>query len=164
MDLSGATLAELNAELITRTAPVESLDRLFALPEWVTDPDLCNSYEVLVARLRRETDHLPLNTLQQMRIERIVFNYIVLKFREAHAGSDHQFMDHLKDWNTYWASITREFDAVLRAWQPKEQDAIMHMVKLAVEEVIATIEDTGVRNDLVRRFPDTFKRMGLISA
>ena len=53
---------------------------------------------------------------------------------------------------------------MLRAWQPKEQDAIMHMVKLAVEEVIATIEDTGVRNDLVRRFPDTFKRMGLISA
>jgi hypothetical protein len=161
MDLSGASLAELNAELIKRTAAVDSLDRLFQLPEWVGDPELRHSYEVIVARLRRETEHLPLNTLQQLRIERIVFNYIVLKFRESQAASEFAFAENLKDWNTYWAAITREFDAVLKAWQPKEQDAIMAMVRSAVAEVIATVEDTGVRNDLVRRFPDTFIRMGL---
>jgi hypothetical protein len=161
MDLSGASLAELNSELVRRTAAVDSLDSLFKLPDWVLDPELRNAYEIIIARLRRETEHVPLNTLQQLRIERIAFNYIVLKYRESAAAGDFAFAENLKEWNTYWAQITREFDAVLKAWAPKEQDAIMAMVKAAIAEVIATVEDTGVRNDLVRRFPDTFSRMGL---
>ena len=39
MDLSGATVAELSAELVARTASPESLDRAFTLPEWMTRPE-----------------------------------------------------------------------------------------------------------------------------
>jgi hypothetical protein len=163
MDLSAATVAELNAELIRRTAGVDSLDALFELPDWINDPQLCNAYEIIVARLRREIEHVPLNTVQQLRIERIAFNYITLKFREKNAASEFAFAEHLKDWSTYWAAISRDFDAVLKAWKPKEMDAIMAVVKNAVAEVIATVEDPKVRNDLVLRFPATFERAGLSS-
>jgi hypothetical protein len=163
MDLSAATVAELNAELIRRTAGVDSLDALFELPDWIDDPQLCNAYEIIVARLRREIEHVPLNTLQQLRIERIAFNYITLKFRESRAASEFAFAEQLKDWNTYWAAITREFDAVLKAWKPREQDAIMSVVKAAVAEIIATVPDTSIRNELVSRFTSTFQRAGLTS-
>jgi hypothetical protein len=161
MDLTGATIAELNAELIGRTGSIQSLDPLFTLPDWINDPVLRNQYEIIVARLRREIEHLPLNTIQQLRIERIAFNYIVLKYRENNLNSDHSFADTVKDWNTYWAAITRELDVVLRAWKPKEQDAVMSVVKAAVSEILATVQDTETRNDLIRRFVDTFTRAGL---
>jgi len=161
MDLSGATVAELNAELLGRTASLQSLDRLFVLPEWVSDPELREAYEIIVARLRNEIEHVPLSTLQQLRVERIAFNYIVLKFRESLAANDFAFAEHLKDWNTYWAQITREFDTVARAWKPTEKEAIMAVVRSAVGEILATVQDTEIRNDLIQRFVATFERAGL---
>lgn len=161
MDLSGAGTDELNAELLRRTGSVDSLDPLFALPGWVDDPVLRDQYEIIVARLRRETEHVPLNTLQQLRIERITFNYIVLKYREMAADSGFAFAEQLKDWSTYWAAITREFDLVLKAWKPKDQEAIVAVVKGLVTEILATVDSSEVRNDLARRFVESFTRAGL---
>jgi hypothetical protein len=161
MDLSGVPTGDLNAELLRRTGSVDSLDPLFGLPSWVDDPVLRDQYEIIVARLRREIEHVPLSTLQQLRIERITFNYIVLKYREAHADTGFEFADQLKDWSTYWAAITREFDLVLKAWKPRDQDAIMAVVKALVTEIVSTVDNSEVRNDLVRRFVDSFQRAGL---
>lgn len=167
MDLSAATVEELNAELVRKTAGPEALDALFSLPEWVDKQDLRNAYETIVARMRRECAHVPMNTVQQLLVERVAFNYITLRHREHLPLGDPQgFGDArvLRDWNTYWLSCTQEFNGLLVKFKPSDREAIMTMVRGAVAEILATVEDKGLRNDLVERFVSTFERQGLTTA
>ena len=58
------------------------LDGAFYLPEHIEDTNLRQLYEVLVSRMRREAATLPMNTVQQLLIERIAYNYIVMREKE----------------------------------------------------------------------------------
>jgi hypothetical protein len=170
MDLSGVSVAELNSELIRRTGGEAALDRLFTLPEWIENTTLREAYEVIVARMRRESGRVPMNTIQQLLIERIAFNYIVLRVRETFPLGDDQGFAHagvVKEFNTFWLSMTREFNDLLVKFRPAEKDAVMALVKQAFEECIAAVDWTGAtaqRNDLVVRLPDTFKRYALLDS
>lgn len=167
MDLSKATVAELNAELIRKTAGADALDKLFTLPELIDDQVLRDSYEVIVARMRREAGHIQMNTIQQLLMERIALNYIVLRYRESKPVGAEQGFTHAgvqKDFNTFWLTMTREFNELLARFRPSDKDAVMGLVKQAVEEILATVEDGAIRNDLAQRFVNTFKREGLINA
>lgn len=164
MDLSGATVAELRAELMAKTAGAESLDKAFTLPEWITDADLREIFEVIVVRMRREAEHIPMNTVQQLLIERIAMNYIVMKFREQMPLGDTQGYQHagvIKDWNTFWLASTREFTDLLVKFKPSDKEAVLSQVQAALSEVLGTIEDSALRNDLLQRFVKTFERVGL---
>jgi hypothetical protein len=73
-------------------------------------------FEFLVVRMRREAHHLPMNTVQQLLIERIAFNYIMLKAKERRPLGDDQGFQHAgiqKDWNTFWLSMTGQFNDLL---------------------------------------------------
>jgi hypothetical protein len=164
MDLSGATVAELSAELVARTASPESLDRAFTLPEWMTDENLREVYEVIVARMRREAAHIPMNTVQQLLIERIALNYIIMKFREGRPLGDEQGFQHagvIKDWNTFWLASTREFADLMLKFRPSDKEAVLTQVRDVLTEVLGTIDDAALRSDLLRRFVSTFDRAGL---
>lgn len=166
MDLSEASVSELNAELLRKTAPVESLDGLFTLPSFIEDTTLREAYEIIVARMRRECAHIAMNTIQQLLIERIAMNYIVLKYRESRPLGDDEGFTHagvLKDWNTFWLKMTDEFNALMLKYRKSDADDIMALVKLSVEEILGTIppEYSALRNDLIKRFVDTFARNGL---
>lgn len=164
MDLSGATVAELRAELMLKTAGPESLDKAFTLPDWLENDDLRQVYEVIVARMRREANHIPMNTVQQLLIERIALNYIVLKFRESRPLGDEQGFQHagvIKEWNTFWLASTKEFTDLLVKFRPSDKDSILAQVRDCMGEVLGTIADTELRNDLVQRFVKTFERVGL---
>jgi hypothetical protein len=169
MDLSGATIEELNSELSRRISGVEALDGFFQLPVWVKKPELREGYEAIVARMRRECSHVPMNTVQQLLIERIAFNYIILKYREgAKMGTEAGFAspDAIKDFNTFWLKMTAEFNNLLVKFKPSDKEAVMGQVKDIVVEILATIprEHSDLRNDLVNRFVRTFERAGLVSA
>lgn len=169
VDLSKATVEELNAELIRKTAGADALDGLFTLPVLIKDPVLRDSYEVIVARMRREASHIQMNTIQQLLMERIALNYIVLRYRESQPTGDEQGFTHAgvqKDFNTFWLTMTREFNELLARFRPSDKDAVMGMVKQAVEEILATLpaEHSAIRNELAVRFVETFKREGLIKA
>jgi len=167
VDLTAATVEELNAELIRKTAGADALDGLFTLPDFITDTTLRTSYEIIVARMRREAGHITMNTIQQLLMERIAFNYIVLRYRESKPGDAEQGFAHagvMKDFNTFWLTMTKEFNDLLAKFKPSEKEAVMGLVKAAVEEILATLDDTEVRNKLAERFVNTFKREGLINA
>jgi hypothetical protein len=166
MDLSGATLEELSTELTRRTGGVESLDGFFTLPAWVTRRELREGYEAIVSRMRRECMHVPMNTVQQLLIERIAFNYIILKQREAaRMGTERGFADPdaIKDFNTFWLKMTAEFNNLLVKFKPSDKEAVMAQVRGAVEEIMATLppEHHELRNELMYRFVKTFERAGL---
>jgi hypothetical protein len=165
MDLSIATLEELNDELIRRTAGVDALDRLFRLPDFIENVTLREMYEVVVARLRRESSHVAMNTVQQLLMERLAFNYVVLRAREALPLGDPQgFADarSLRDWNTYWLACTREFNDLLARNRPAATNEMIQRVQAAVADVLGTVEDGALRNELIQRFVETFEREGLV--
>jgi hypothetical protein len=164
MDLSGATVEELRAELLQRTLPESALDKAFTIPDWLDNAALREVYEVIVARMRTEAAHIPMNTVQQLLIERIAFNYIVMKFRESRPLGDEQGFQHagvIKDWNTFWLASTREFADLLVKFRPSDKQAILNQVQSAISEVLGTMADTSLRNELLQRFVATFERAGL---
>lgn len=163
------SIAELNAELVKRTSGPEALDNMFFLPSWITNETLMVGYEIIVSRMRREAGHVTMNTIQQLLLERIAFNYVVLRSREQAAiGSAEGFADPkvIKEFNTFWLAMTKEFNELLVKFKPSDKEAVMAMVRACVEEILATIpaENSALRNDLIMRFVDTFKREGLIAA
>jgi hypothetical protein len=99
-------------------APMDDLDSIFTLPEDedLTD-DLRTMYEVIIARLRREANHLPMSTIQTLLLERIARNYIVLRLKESRAPGQGGFAHATaqKEFNTFWLSMTVEFNRLLRA-------------------------------------------------
>jgi hypothetical protein len=164
MDLSGATLPELEAEVLSRTAPPESLDKAFSLPEWIDDADLKYVYEVIVIRMRREAAHIAMNTVQQLLIERIALNYIVMKFRESKPLGNEQGFQHagvIKDWNTFWLASTKEFTDLLVKFRPSDKDALLHQVQEAITTVLAQVDDPEMRSSLLQAFATQFTAVGL---
>jgi hypothetical protein len=165
MDLSGASLEEMSAEIARRTSGIDALDSFFELPAWVTDQAMRNGYETVVARMRRECMHVPMNTVQQLLIERIAFNYILLKHKEsAPLGTDDGFSspEAIKDFNTFWLKMTAEFNNLLVKFRPSDKEAIMSQVKGLTEEILATLDNKSIRNDLIHRFVTSYERAGLV--
>jgi hypothetical protein len=163
MDLSAATIEDLRAELLTRTAGPESLDKAFTLPEWVTTPALREVYEVIVVRMRNEAKHIPMNTVQQLLIERIAMNYIVMKFRESRPLGDDQGFQHagvIKDWNTFWLASTKEFTDLLVKFKPSDKEAVLAQVRDVIMTELQSL-DSELRGSLVKKFSAGFERVGL---
>lgn len=144
---------------------IHELDAAFTLPDWLDDEGLRGLYEILVFRMRGEVAHVPMNTVQQLLLERIAFNYISLKYREGKPIGDDQGFQHagiIKDFNTFWLNMTREFNDLLVKFRPSDDEIIARKVKDGVIEVLATLESPQQRMDLTRRFVDTFERAGIL--
>lgn len=145
--------------------PLDSLDAAFNLPAEVCDDgELRSLYEVIVARMRREAQYLPMNTVQQLLIERIATNYIVLKMKErspvgASDGFAHASVQ--KDFNTFWLSMTREFNSLLERSDKGNRDAILGEVRDIVLLTLADVKDPTQRQDLMISFGRAFEAAGL---
>lgn len=131
------------------------LTRAFQLPEWASeDPELVELHQQIVLHLRHEAAGLPMNTIQQLLLERIAFNYIVLKYKEEH-NQFHRPTEQ-KDFNTWWLSMTQEFNKLLMANQDKLREALLLEVQDIVTSSLSLIsspeERRAVRRDLAERF------------
>lgn len=146
-------------------ANFEDLDWAFTCPASVTDDDLRAGYEILTARFRAEGEHLPLNTAWQLLIERTVTAYIKVKQAERrqygqpggfqHAGQE-------KDFNVFLQAMLHEVNEVLRKHYPTaDRDLTLQQVREVILAVMSGIPDTGVRDDLARRFAVAFEQNGL---
>jgi hypothetical protein len=141
------------------TGRYEDLDRAFELTQLVSDENLRGLYEVLVHRMREESTHVSLNTAQQLLLERIATNYVLLKAREGIPIGDAGGFEHgtaLKDFNTYFLSMLREFNAQLQRAGANDRDATVERVRQIIISELQSVEDPGLRNDLVERFARRF--------
>jgi hypothetical protein len=136
---------------------LDSLDAAFTLPEQITnDVRLHRLYEVIVARMRRESDGVPMNTIQTLLMERIALNYIIMKAREqgllnpisATAQKDHQ---------TWWLAMTAQFNKQLnKATEQEYKDKLLREVTNVIISVLSKVEDpklkAQLKNDLMAGF------------
>lgn len=136
-------------------APPDDLARAFRLPEWVTeDQSLVDLYQAIVRRLRTEAAGMPMNTVQQLLLERIAFNYLVLKHKEEHNGFTTPTQQ--KDFTQWWLAMTQEFNKLLMANQDRMREAMLAQVQDIVSGVIATVEDDETRRALRRQLSERF--------
>lgn len=146
-------------------ADLTALDDAFDLPESVVaDVKLRRLYEVLVARLRAEAAHLPMNTIQQLLIERIAFNYIVLRAKERGELGGFAHSSVQKDYNTFWLDMTREFNRMLgkgEAMGASDRKALLKDVQQIITSTLAGVEDPRLRAQLLEQMALKFETVGI---
>jgi hypothetical protein len=144
--------------------PLDSLDLAFTLPDNITDENLRKLYEILVVRMRRESAHLPMNTVQQLLIERIAYNYIVMRYKEAAVSPENGGFQHAtqqKEYNTFWLSMTQEFNKQLKTVDVDFRAQVMKAMAVAVADVLREIEDPILQSRLRMKIADSLEREGL---
>jgi hypothetical protein len=144
--------------------PLQELDAAFELPEaMVANERLRGLYEVLVARMRNEARNLPMNTVQQLLIERIATNYIVLKAREAGEGGGFTTTAGQKDYNTFWLSMTQEFNRMLGRADAKDDRAALlrEMQTIIVNTLATTIADPRQRRMALEKMATAMEKAGV---
>ncbi len=143
----------------------EELDAAFTLPDAVEDNNLRALYEVIVARMRTEASHLPMNTVQMLLIERIAYNYIVLKAKENNEMGGFASANVQKDYNTFWLSMTAEFNRLLGKVEPlktADRNALLRDVhQIIVNTVTSVVTDPQGRADLLKSLADEFQKSGI---
>lgn len=143
---------------------LEQLDGAFELPEdLVDDPKLVQLYEVIVARMREEAKHLPMNTVQQLLIERIAFNYIVLRSKERGELGGFSSSSIQKDFNNFWLAMTQEFNRMLGKQDAGGVDrkALLRDVQEIITKTVSTVPDTKIRVDLLEKLATAFQTAGI---
>jgi hypothetical protein len=141
---------------------LDSLDSAFTLPEQITsNPVLQNLYEVIVSRMRRESEGVPMNTIQTLLMERIALNYITMKAREqglleplsAAAQKDHQ---------TWWLAMTAQFNKQLnKATEQEYKDKILREVLNVIVSVLSKVEDPKLKKQLKDDLMAGFEAAGI---
>lgn len=139
--------------------PLDELAQAFSLPEYIAeDPTLAAVYEEIVRRLRREASGLPMKTAHMLLIERMASFYVQIRWKENH----NEFRGYQqKEYNTYWLSLTQEFNKVLQANDEKLREAMLLEVQTIVGEAISLISDPTDRQNVRRKLAEDFASLEL---
>ncbi len=135
-----------------------SLDVVFTLPDTIDDPRLREMYEIIVTRLRHEAANCEMTTVQQLLIERIAYNYVVLRWHESNNTFSHTTAQ--KEFNSFWLSMTQEFNKQLRATDTEFRRALLAQVA----EVIKTTLDEYAPDSasiILPKLAAAFDQMGM---
>lgn len=144
------------------TTPVDdyaSLDVVFTLPDTIDDPRLREMYEIIVSRLRREAEHISeMTTVQQLLIERIAYNYVVLRWHESNNTFSHTTAQ--KEFNSFWLNMTQEFNKQTRATDTEFRRQLLATV---AEVIKATLDEYApeTASVILPKLAAAFDQMGM---
>lgn len=146
------------------SADMHELDAAFELPDVIQDAKLRTLYEVLVARMRREASHLPMNTIQQLLIERIAYNYIVLRSKERGELGGFAHSTVQKDYNTFWLTMTAEFNRMLGksdVMNGHDRKALMRDMQAIIVNSVSGLRDPKERAEVLEKLAAEFEKAGI---
>jgi hypothetical protein len=140
-----------------------NLDGAFYLPDAIDDTRLRDLYEVLIARMRHEAKDLPMNTVQQLLIERIAYNYIILRVKETGDLGGFATTAAQKDFNTFWLSMTQEFNRMLSKAETmtgnERKTMLREVQRLIVTSVNQAVTDPRTRSNLLTSMASAFEQV-----
>lgn len=138
---------------------LSSLDYAFELSEDIEDQKLRELYESIVHRMRVEAAHLPMNTVQQLIIERIARYYIMLLSWER---SGKFSMREDTKYNDFWMKMAAQFNGMLlRAGPSAQREAFLERVAAIIASVLQTVDDKAIKQEIFEKFLFAFKQEGL---
>lgn len=137
--------------------PADGLERAFRLPEdW--DGELADLHQQIVQRMRREAAGLPMNTVQQLLMERIATSYVQAKMREETGVLT---MKDIKDQNAAWLAMTQEFNKLLQSGQDKLREALFAEIQTIILNATEEITDPESLRNFRRRLAGDFASIEL---
>jgi hypothetical protein len=141
---------------------LDSLDDAFTLPpELVDNPRLQRLYEVIVSRMRRESQGVPMNTIQTLLMERIALNYIVMKAREQGLINPLSVAAQ-KDHQTWWLAMTAQFNKQLnKATEMEVKEKILLEVTNVIINVLSKVPDPKLKLQLKQDLMAGFEAAGI---
>lgn len=140
--------------------PLDDLAPAFVLPPHLAANErLAALHATIVGRLRREAAGMPMNTIQNLLLERIAYNYVALKARED-AGVAMRPQDQ-KEMNTFWLAMTKEFNGLLAANQDKMREALLLEVQKVVNGSLSLVTDPVDRQAVRRHLSEQFATINL---
>lgn len=146
-----------------RKDDLAALDGAFFLPEHIEDANLRSLYEVLVARMRKEAADLPMNTVQQLLIERIAYNYIVMRAKERGELGGFNSTAVQKEFNAFWLSMTTEFNRLLTKTETlngnERKQLLREVQQLILQTVNASVTDPKTRSNLLSSMASAFEHV-----
>ena len=146
-----------------RSKSLDDLDAAFHLPESVEDDRLRALYEVIVHRMREEAKDLPMNTVQQLLIERIANNYVGMRARENGDLGGFATANAQKDYNTFWLSMTQEFNRMLCKTETlngsERKNLLKEIQQLILKTVNASVNDPKTRSNLLVNMAAAFEHV-----
>lgn len=141
----------------------DDLSAAFELPTFVTDrPRLQDLHRRIVNRLRKESEGIPMDTIQLLLLERIAFNYIVMKAREMGA-LDLGNARTQKDFQTFWLAMTNQFSKNLqKATAAEDRERTLREVRDIVIDTLARgVDDKVTKDKLLNEFAVAFQNAGI---
>jgi hypothetical protein len=131
----------------------------FDLSEDIKSDELRLLFEQIVHRMRTEAAHLPMNTVQQLVIERIARCYVLmLQWERAGKFSIPQQMKYTE----FWMKLATQFNMMLlRAAPAAQRDAFLERIALIIAGVVSKMEDAEQKQKLLEQFMLAFKEEGL---
>lgn len=140
-------------------------DEFFTLPDFISeteDADLRTMYFVLVDRLKKDAESSELSTIQWLLLERIAFNYVVIRWRERKMGTTQGFehTKYHKDFNTYWLAMTQEWRRILEGSSTDERISLMGQVGQALSQAFVGLHP-DVSGPMRDRIAKAFEESGL---
>jgi hypothetical protein len=140
--------------------PIEDgLAAAFELPQAIQDSArMLNLHSEVVSRLRREAAGLPMNTVQLLLLERIATFYVQVKMRELEGVA----VRELRELNSFWLSMTQEFNRLLTASQDKLREQLFTDIQAILNDAIKeNVTDQDVRKNLRRTLAENFASLDL---
>jgi len=146
---------------------IEMPDSLYSLPEFVEEPELRELYEVIIARFRREIlEGITLNTVQELLLERIAYNYVMLRWRErnmtASQARNASASTADKNANNFWLSMTQEFNRLTQKEQANQE--FKNQLLVTISQALGQAFE-GLHPDVARpmqeRIAQAFEEHGL---
>lgn len=141
---------------------LDSLDDAFVLPASVAENTrLLRLYEVIVSRMRAESEGVPMNTIQTLLMERIAYNYIVMKAREQ-GILDQLSAAQQKDLQTWWLAMTAQFNKQLnKATEQEYKEKILREVTNVIVAVLSKVPDPKLKAQLKQDLMAGFEAAGI---
>lgn len=133
-------------------------ETLFRVPDVIRgDEDWEDLFRDQVRRLRRDSQGLPLDTLQIQLIERVATLYIRLKYAETNGGLTPNQLAMLND---QYLKFVTQFQRVLQASdEALRQDLLQKMEKITLKAV-DLVRDDDDRKAVRRHFQESFAALG----
>lgn len=138
----------------------DRLEQAFSLPEYIVTefPELADIHSEIVLRLRSEAHGMPMNTVQNLLLERIAYNYVYLKYRELKGSSTGR---EQKDLNSFWLSMTQEFNRLLSVNEAERREKLMKDVVDVFQEALALIQDKETQQAVSQSISAGLAKKGL---
>lgn len=102
-----------------------------------------------------------MNTIQTLLLERIAYTYTVIRMKEDGVIARFARANEAKDYNTFWMSMTQEFNKLLSSGQDKLRETLLLQVKDVVDAAIAEVEDDDIKRKLRLALSEGFASINL---